>query len=115
VSPPENSAPRVEIVDPVAFAEPASRVLREAFEPPCLHYTPDYLRWLFGVPNGMESIGVAAFDGAELEGFFGVMPRWMWLGERRIAVHLISALAVRPAWPFMRDCSRCSGRSGGRS
>jgi hypothetical protein len=92
------SSCRVEIVDPVAFAEPAGRVLQEAFEPPCLRYTPEYLRWLFGFPNGLESIGVAAFDGGEPVGFFGVMPRRMRLGDRRLAVNLISSLAVRPAW-----------------
>jgi hypothetical protein len=89
---------RIEVVDPLAFAEPASRILREAFQLPCLHYTPDYLRWQFGFPNGMEAIGIAAFDGPEPIGFFAVMPRWMRLRDRRIAVSLVSSLAVRPAW-----------------
>jgi hypothetical protein len=93
---PGGSSYRVEIVDPVTFAEPAGRILQEAFQPPCLRYTPDYLRWLFNFPNGMESIGVAAFDGTEPVGFFAVMPRWMRSGDRRIAVSLMSSLAVRP-------------------
>ncbi|HZW29648.1 MAG TPA: hypothetical protein VFF52_03020 [Isosphaeraceae bacterium] len=90
------SSYRVEIVEPAAFAEPASRILQDAFQPPCLRYTPDYLRWLFRFPNGLESIGVAAFDGAEPVGFFAVMPRWMRSGDRRLAVSLMSSLAVRP-------------------
>jgi hypothetical protein len=46
----------------------------------------------------MEAIGVAAFDGREPIGFFAAMLRRMRLGDRRLAVHLLSSLAVRPAW-----------------
>jgi hypothetical protein len=93
-----NSSFRVETVDPVAFAEAASRVLRDAWQPPCLSYTPDYVRWQFGFPGGSEAIGVAAFDGGKPVGFFGATPRWMHDGRSRIATHLMSFFAVDPGW-----------------
>jgi hypothetical protein len=46
----------------------------------------------------MEATGVAAFDGPEPVGFVAVMPRWMRVGDRRLAVSVLSSLAVRPAW-----------------
>jgi hypothetical protein len=39
-----------------------------------------------------------AFDGDEPVGFFGVVPRRMRYGDRRLEAHLLSFLAVRPAW-----------------
>jgi hypothetical protein len=89
---------RIEIVDPPAWAGPASRVLQAAWQPPCLHYTQDYLRWQFRFPGDSKAVGSAAFDGAEPVGFLAAVPRWVLCGSVRIAAHLLSFLAVRPGW-----------------
>jgi hypothetical protein len=89
---------RVEAVDLRGFAESASRVLRNAWEPPCLLYSPEYLHWQLSFPGASAAIGVAAFDGATPVGFFGATPRWMRHGQARIATHLMSFFAVEPDW-----------------
>jgi hypothetical protein len=98
LNPRAGSACRVEIVDPIRFAESASRVLRDAWQPPCLCYRAAYLRWQFGFPGASAAIGGAAFDGDELIGFFAAVPRAMRCGHRRVASHLLSFFAVLPRW-----------------
>lgn len=98
MSPTAGSSCRIEVLDPMTFAEPANLIIRESFKAPCLLYTPDYLRWLFSFTNGLNSIGVIAFEGDEPVGFFAVMPRRMRVGDRPILVYLLSCLAIRPAW-----------------
>lgn len=89
---------RIERVDLPAFAGSASRVLREAWEPTCVNYSPEYLRWQFESPGDRPAAGVAAFDGDEVVGFFGSVPRRLRLGGERFEARLLSFLAVRPAW-----------------
>lgn len=79
------------MVDPVAFADNASAILRSAWRPPCLEYTPEYLRYQFGFPNSCRSVGVSAWEGEDPVGFVGAAPRDSNIGE----VYLSSFLAVR--------------------
>jgi hypothetical protein len=89
---------RLEKVDPLAFAGPASLILQEARESPALRYTPEYLRWLFSFPGGSSTVAAAAFDGDEPIGFRAVMPRRARFRGQSIVVHLSSFLSVRSAW-----------------
>jgi hypothetical protein len=89
---------RLQQVDPSAFIEPASRILQESWQPPCIYYSDDYLRWQFRFPGALPASGTAAFDGDEPVGFTAVIPRWLRLGGVRLPVLLSSFHAVRPAW-----------------
>jgi hypothetical protein len=89
---------RVTAVDPCAFAAEASRVLQEAWQPPCLWYSAEYVRWQFRFPGPLPAWGVAVFDGDEPVAFQGGLPRLLRLGGDRLPVYLSSFHAVRPAW-----------------
>jgi hypothetical protein len=90
----------VEPVDPVALAEPASRLLAQVWEPPCLHYTPDYLRWQFGFTGEhLSSIGLAVYrDFQELIGFNSATVRRLRFRGTVSDVFLVCLSAVHPAW-----------------
>ena len=88
----------LETIHPLNLADPASQILRDSWKPPCLWYSPEYLRWQFRFSGSAAAIGVAAFDDEEPVGFCAVVPRWMRVGPDRIGVHLLSFLAVRPVW-----------------
>ena len=54
---------RIERVDPLECAEQASRLIQAAWNPPCLNYTPEYLRWQFGFSGKqLQPVTLAAFD-----------------------------------------------------
>lgn len=91
---PENATVPVQVrsVDPMAFADEASMVLRSAWRPPCLDYTPEYLRFQLGFPSSLSSIGVAAWQGAEPVGFVAATGRRTNLGD----LYLSSFLSLRP-------------------
>lgn len=89
---------RVEPVEPLAFAEEAGRILQEAWPPPALLYTPEYLRWQFGFPGAVSALAVAAFDGDQPVAFIGATPRRLRRGGYSSEAFLLSFLAVRPAW-----------------
>ncbi len=90
--------PRVEAVEPAGAAEAASRVLREAWLPPCLDYSPEYLRWQLTFPGALPAEAVLARDGDEPAGFAGATPRRVLLGGRSLTVRILSFVAVRPPW-----------------
>jgi hypothetical protein len=89
---------RLESVIPHAFAEPASRILQEAWQPPCLRYSAEYLRWQFSFPGTAGAVGVAAFDGAEPTGFLACLPGTVHFRGRAVRVGLLCFGAVRPRW-----------------
>lgn len=97
---------RIDQVNPGAFADSASRILRESWPAPCIHYSPAYLRWQFGVPGAHPAVGVAAFDGDEPVGFAAATPRRLRLQQVRSAAYLVSFVAVRPAWRRRRVAAR---------
>jgi hypothetical protein len=88
---------RIERVDPSAFVGPASRILQEAWQPPCVHYAPEYLSWQFTFP-GSSPFGVAAFDGDEPVGFFSALLRRFVVGQNPRRAWLACFGAVRPRW-----------------
>lgn len=88
----------IEHVDPTAFAASAAQVLQEAWKAPCMHYTPEYLRWQFTFPGAISPLGVAAFEGKELAGFVGATVRRLCFQNSYSELHLVSFLGVLPAW-----------------
>lgn len=85
----------VERVDPLAAAEEASAVLREAWPPPALHYTADYLRWQLGFP-GPGALAAMAREGGEPAGFIGLAPRRLRFRGAETDGYILSFVAVRP-------------------
>jgi len=93
--PPETLAaavPRIRPVDPIPFADSASALLRAAWKPPCIDYTPDYVRFQCGFPTPLPPIGIAAFDGEDPVGFVAATGRASNAGP----IYLASYLALRP-------------------
>ena len=90
----------VEPVDPVALAEPAGRLLAQVWEPPCLHYTPEYLRWQFGFTGeDLSPIGLAVYsDSKELIGFNCATIRRLRFRGTVSDVFLFCLSAVHPQW-----------------
>lgn len=89
---------RIEHVNPVEFADDASRVLEESWPAPHVRYSPAYLRWQFRFPGPLPPLGVAAFDRDEPIGFAGATPRWARFRGHRAPLYLVSFVSVRPAW-----------------
>jgi GNAT superfamily N-acetyltransferase len=85
-----------ELVDGPASAAVAAGVLGEAWAPPALCYTADYLKWQFGFPGPCPLRAVVAFDGNEPAGFAGASWRRMRCGQAVSDVALVSFVAVRP-------------------
>ncbi|WP_438023807.1 GNAT family N-acetyltransferase [Sorangium sp. So ce233] len=96
---------QIEHVDPVAAAEEASLVLREAWPPPALHYTADYLRWQFSFP-GPAPRAVLARDGGEPAGFIGVAPRRFRFRGVASEGYVLSFVSVRPRFQGQGLASR---------
>ncbi|WP_437965560.1 GNAT family N-acetyltransferase [Sorangium sp. So ce260] len=96
---------QLEHVDPIAAAEEASLVLREAWPPPALHYTADYLRWQLGFP-GPAPKAVLAREGGEPAGFIGVAPRRFRFRGAVSAGYVLSFVSVRPKFQGQGLASR---------
>lgn len=84
-------------VDPAGAAEAAAAILAEAWQPPCLDYPTDYLRWEFTAP-GPPAVTVLADDGGEPAGFGAALPRRVRVGGAERYVYLVTFVAVRPGW-----------------
>src|SRR5262245_53694988 len=84
--------PYIRRVNPVTFAEEASAILKSAWQPPCLDYTPDYVRFQCGFPTNLEPIGLAMFEGETPLGFIASTGRTSNAGD----VYLSSFLSFRP-------------------
>ena len=89
-------APRVDLVDPHRFADQASAILRESWEPPCLCYSADYLRWQFQFPGPPAATAVASYAAGEPAGFLALIPRRLRYQGIPQALHLMSFGATRP-------------------
>lgn len=88
---------RIEAIDPARVVDAASAVLRAAWAPPCLHYTPEYLGWQFRYPGEPPALGVLATEGGAPVGFAAVVPRRVRCGGESRAIRLLSFVAVDPA------------------
>lgn len=85
-------------IDPREHVAAASRVLQDAWQPPCLRYTQEFLNWQFQFPGPPEPVAVLAVDGNEPAGFSAAMPRRIrWRGHSQ-QMYLLSFFSVRPAW-----------------
>ena len=87
-----------QLVDGAAFAIRASAILEEAWEPPAIRYTPEYLQWQLGFPASPALPAAAAFDDGEAVGFAAASPRRLRWGSKCTDVALVSFVAVRPRW-----------------
>ena len=89
---------RIEPVNPVEFADAASRILEESWPTPHVRYSPQYLRWQFGFPGPLPPLAVAAFEDAEPVGFAGATPRRARFRGHSAPLYIVSFVSVRPAW-----------------
>lgn len=83
---------RIEGADPVALAQQGSELLSAAWQPPCLAYTPGYLRFQCGFPTGRAPAAVAAWRGDTMVAFVAATGRRTNIGD----MYLSSFLALRP-------------------
>ena len=87
---------RIEIVDPVQYAEPASRILQAAWKPPCLYYSADYLAWQFGFPSHLPRLAAIAFLDDRAVGCIAVTARYLASIHGTFAAYVLSFVAVDP-------------------
>lgn len=88
----------IEPVQATHFAGQASQILHEAWLPPALSYSPEYLRWQLCFPTTLPLPAFAAFDGNEPVGFAGVTARRLRAGPVQRNAGIVSFVAVRPQW-----------------
>jgi GNAT superfamily N-acetyltransferase len=89
---------RVDRVAPDQFAIPASRILRDAWRPPCLDYSPEYVAWQIGFPGAVPAVAVAASDGDEPVGCAALLPRRVRFRGHNYDIFILTFVAVRPGW-----------------
>src|SRR5687767_1037726 len=87
---------RIEIVDPLAFAETASRILQASWTVPCLHYSADYLSWQFSFPGQLPNRAAVAFIDDRAVGCVAVTSRTFALGGAPFSAYVLSFVAVDP-------------------
>jgi hypothetical protein len=90
--------PRITLVDPRGFTRQASAVLGVSWEPPCLCYPPEYLRWQFDFPGNPPALAAVAFVDQEPVGFDAVIPRRLRGRDGVVEVHLMTFGAVLPEY-----------------
>ncbi|MGH9467132.1 MAG: GNAT family N-acetyltransferase [Terriglobales bacterium] len=86
------------LIDGAACAQEASRILEEAWEPPALRYTPEYLRWQMSFPSVAGAHSAMAFDEDEPVGFAGTSARRLRNGDMGFEAVIVSFVGVRPGW-----------------
>ena len=86
------------LVDGAAFATSASAILEEAWNPPVIRYSPEYLRWQLQFPASAALPAAAAFDDGEPVGFAAASARRVRWGSEHTDVALVSFVAVRRSW-----------------
>jgi hypothetical protein len=84
--------PQIRRVNPVAFATEASTILKAAWQPPSLDYTPEYVQFQCSFPSVLDPVGVAIFEEQNPLGFIAATGRNSNAGE----LYLSSFLAVLP-------------------
>jgi len=83
----------------IDFADTAAGILREAWPPPALDYSPEYVRWQLGYPSASgQAPAVAAFDDTIPVGFAAVTPRGIGWGSHHWQSGIVSFVSVRPEW-----------------
>src|SRR5688572_22337560 len=89
---------RIERVHGPDAATQASMILREAWQPPTVHYTAEYLRWQLSFPSPFPVPAFMAFDRTEPVGFAGMTARRFRCGTEVWDSGIVSFAAVRPQW-----------------
>ena len=87
---------RIEIVDPLALAETASRILQASWKVPCLHYSADYLSWQFSFPSELPNRAAVASIDDRAVGCVAVTSRRFAFGGTPFAAYVLSFVAVDP-------------------
>jgi hypothetical protein len=89
----------IKLVPAGSFAAEASSILSEAWPPPSIRYSREYLEWQLTFPSIHENLpAAAAFDGSTPIGFAAVTARRLRLGSRQFESGVVSFVAVRPMW-----------------
>jgi GNAT superfamily N-acetyltransferase len=88
---------RIEIGDPVKYADVASQVLQSAWKPPCLHYSADYLAWQFSFPSDIPRRAAIAFLDDRAVGCIAVTTRRFACAEDHLSAYVLSFVAVHPS------------------
>jgi GNAT superfamily N-acetyltransferase len=86
----------IESVDGCEFAAQAAGILHQAWPPPALRYTPEYLRWQLSFPGAVQFPAVAAFEGSKPVGFAAITARRFRLGSIQWNSGILSFVAVLP-------------------
>ena len=86
---------RVEVMEPPRASEMSSEILRAAWLPPSLYYSPEYVRWQFTFP-GPPATAAIAFLGGRPVGCAAVTPRRLRSGGFSINTQVLSFVAVVP-------------------
>jgi hypothetical protein len=81
-------------VDPFDIAEQASALLRNAWTPPSLCYSSDYLRWQFSFPGNGRPAAFAACSASGLVAFAALVPRSVAIEGRRFDISVLTFVAV---------------------
>jgi hypothetical protein len=90
---------RIETAAPSEYVDAAGSILQEAWHPPCLHYSPEYLRWEFAFPGAVPALGMMGFEGEEPVGFAAAVPRRLRFRDTHLDAYLTSFFACRPSCP----------------
>lgn len=87
---------RIEVVDAREYASVASTVLQAAWNPPCLHYSPQYLAWQFSFPRETKATGAIAFVADRPSGCIATTSRWLRYEKTQFLASILSFAAVDP-------------------
>ena len=89
---------KLQFVPGAAVTREASLILQEAWEPPSLRYTTDYVAWQLLFPSERSHPCIIVRDNGEPVGFAAVIPRRLRRGVKQWDSGIVSFIAVRPAW-----------------
>lgn len=84
-------ATRIAQVDSLQLVDTASEILSAAWQPPCLLYSPEHLRWRFQTPSSLPPVGWTATVGDTPTVFVGVVGHKTNFGD----LYLSSFFAAR--------------------
>jgi GNAT superfamily N-acetyltransferase len=86
----------LESVEGCKFAADAAGILQQAWPPPALKYTPEYVRWQLSFPGTVQFPAVVAFEGLKPVGFAAITARRFRLGSIQWNSGILSFVAVLP-------------------
>lgn len=94
----EHKMIRIDLVDPREHCETISNLLKDCWLPPCVAFTPDYVRWHLEYPASRPPIAVIGYEDDVPMTVSCLMPREMRVGKDAVTLHLASFAAVREEW-----------------